>query len=49
MNIIAMNLRNTKIYAFTAEGEFIEFDVNIEKHTVSQGTLQHIDQFKQDL
>ena len=48
MNIIAMNLMNTYIYAFTSEGEFIEFDVDLEKKTVKMAAVKNIDQFRGD-
>jgi hypothetical protein len=31
MNIIAMNFSNTSIYAFTCEGDFLDFEVDISK------------------
>lgn len=42
MNIVAMNLLNTNIYAFTTEGEFLEFEVDIEKKSIKIGAVKNI-------
>lgn len=44
MNIVSMNFLNTKINAFTATGEFLTFDVSLQKHQITEASVQHIDQ-----
>jgi hypothetical protein len=38
-----MNFANTKICAFTAEGEFLTFDVSLERNEITAGKVEHID------
>jgi hypothetical protein len=48
MNIIAMNLMNTFIYAFNCEGDFIEFEVDMENKTIKFTQKKNVDEFKGD-
>ena len=45
MNIIAMSYLNNYIYAFTCEGEFLEFEADLEKQTIKFLSKKHIDEF----
>lgn len=43
-----MNLRNTVIYCFTSDGEFLKFDVSLEKKAIAPALVSNISQFKQE-
>ncbi len=49
LNSVAMNLMCNSIYSFTADGEFLEFDVSQEKKTIKEAKVRHITQVNNDV
>jgi len=42
---VATNYLNNYIYAFTQEGEFFEFEMDLDKKTIKFTQKKHIDEF----
>lgn len=42
LNGVAMNLMNTYIFSFTADGEFLEFRVDLDKKTIGEATVKNV-------
>jgi hypothetical protein len=45
INIVAMNLLSDRVYAFTLNGEFLEFEVDIQKKAFYFSKKRNIKEF----